>query len=96
MEIPSVITHLNTCLQRSREKPVLEAAARAFGKLALLHSSVMAELADIQVKNCLEWLDKDNPTTDSRRHAAVIVLAVLAENAPSIFYTHVENYLQVI
>jgi serine/threonine-protein kinase mTOR len=44
----------------------------------------------------LEWLEGDKYKDDGRRYASVLVLKELAENAPTLFYTHVQAFLVYI
>jgi hypothetical protein len=56
---------------------------------------LVPELIDTELKRALELLDKNNQRQESRQHAAVLVLGVLAEKAPAIFYIHVEAFILV-
>jgi FKBP12-rapamycin complex-associated protein len=58
-------------------------------------------ILEFETKRALEWLENNNQNNskskdDGRKYAAVFVLKELAENAPTLFYTHVVTFLKVI
>src|SRR5690242_1687285 len=61
--------------------------AQALGHLARAGGSLTADFVEFEVKRALEWLQGDR--SEQRRHAAVLVLKELAENAPTLFNVHV-------
>jgi FKBP12-rapamycin complex-associated protein len=71
---------------------------RTLGRLAKASASttsktLTAEWVEFESKRALEWLEGDRHKDDGRRYASVLVLKELAENAPTLFYTHVSNFL---
>ncbi|KAL0486430.1 phosphatidylinositol kinase-related protein kinase TOR [Acrasis kona] len=76
---------------------------RALGRLAKASDSsnssktLTAEWVEFETKRALEWLEGDSRhKDDGRRYAAVYVLKELAENAPTLFYAHVQSFLEHI
>jgi len=73
--------------------------ARVLGKLARVSArstskTLTAEWVDFESKRAMEWLEGDSRSkSDGRRYAAVLVLKELAENAPTLFYTHVGGFI---
>jgi len=91
---------LINCLQ-DKEDAVLEAAYSSLGKLYRIRSNIMAEILNSELRQALEVLDKtlnhaSKFTPESRRLASVLVLAVIAEKAPSIFYIYVDIFIKNI
>jgi FKBP12-rapamycin complex-associated protein len=97
----------NILTNQHGDAPTVLMVTRALGRLAKASDSttsktLTAEWVDFETKRALEWLEGDNTTThrahrdDGRRYAAVYVLKELAENAPTLFYAHVQDFLKHI
>eukprot|EP00002_Diphylleia_rotans_P004010 TRINITY_DN1288_c0_g1_i6.p1 TRINITY_DN1288_c0_g1~~TRINITY_DN1288_c0_g1_i6.p1 ORF type:complete len:2340 (-),score=509.17 TRINITY_DN1288_c0_g1_i6:204-7223(-) len=71
---------------------VMMMASKAVGHLAKIGGMLTAEFVDFEVKRALEWLEGDR--YESRRHAAVLILKELAENAGTLFFVHVEHFFE--
>jgi len=80
-------------IQREQNEIFLEAATNTLGKLARVRSTsnFIAMNIENQLKSALELMQTPEKY---RRLAAVLVLSVLAENAPSIFYIHVSLFIR--
>ena len=72
------------------DEEVLRLAARTLGHLARAGgaaTSLTADFVDFEVTRALEWLREDvGRSAAPRRHAAVLILRELADNAPTLFY----------
>eukprot|EP00004_Rigifila_ramosa_P027283 TRINITY_DN882_c0_g1_i1.p1 TRINITY_DN882_c0_g1~~TRINITY_DN882_c0_g1_i1.p1 ORF type:complete len:2377 (-),score=590.06 TRINITY_DN882_c0_g1_i1:39-6899(-) len=69
-------------------------ASKALGHLASAGGTLTADFVEFEVKRALEWLQGDR--YEPRRHAAVLVLKELAENAPTLFYVHVSTFFDLM
>ncbi|KAI9225912.1 MAG: phosphatidylinositol kinase Tor2 [Piptocephalis tieghemiana] len=76
------------------DSTVMLAASRALGHLARAGGTLRSEFVEFEVRRALEWLQGDR--NDSRRHAAVLILKELADNAPTLIYGYVPQYLDSI
>ncbi|KAG2382314.1 hypothetical protein C9374_005516 [Naegleria lovaniensis] len=95
----------NILANQSNESQIVLMVAKTFGKLARASDSstsktLTAEWVEFEIKRALEWLKGDDNNNkkndDGKRYAAVFVLKELAENAPTLFYGHVQSFLSVI
>jgi FKBP12-rapamycin complex-associated protein len=77
---------------QSNDITVMVMASKALWRLAQASGTLTAVFVESEVKRALEWL-QDAP---SRRHAAVLVLKELAENAPTLFYVHVVAFFDLV
>ncbi|XP_050511015.1 serine/threonine-protein kinase Tor [Diabrotica virgifera virgifera] len=73
---------------------IMELVAKAMGHLAFVSGSKASEYVEFEVKRAFEWLQKDK--TDSKRHAAVLVLKELAITMPTYFYQQVSQFFELI
>jgi len=78
----------------STDPETLVRASQALGHLARAGGTLTADFVEFEVKRALEWLQAER--YEARRHAAVLVLKVLAENAPTLFYAHVSTFFENI
>jgi len=62
--------------------------------MAQASGTLTAVFVELEVKKALEWLQ--DAKHESRRHAAVLVLKELAENAPTLFYVHVSSFFDLV
>jgi FKBP12-rapamycin complex-associated protein len=69
-------------------------ASQALGKLATPGGTLTAELVEAEVKTALEHLQIDRQ--ENRRFAAVLTLAELAKNAPTLLFAWVGQILEVM
>ncbi|EGC32838.1 protein kinase, atypical group [Dictyostelium purpureum] len=73
---------------------VMLMASKALGRLARSNGTLTAECVEFEVTRALEWLSGDR--IEARRHAAVLVLKELAQNAPTLFYVHCSSFIDLI
>ncbi|EAL66546.1 protein kinase, Atypical group [Dictyostelium discoideum AX4] len=73
---------------------VMLMASKALGRLARSSGTLTAEFVEFEVTRALEWLSGDR--IEARRHAAVLVLKELAQNAPTLFYVHASSFVDLI
>lgn len=78
----------------SADTATLVMAAKALGHLARAGGTLTADFVEFEVRRALEWLQGDR--NEVRRHAAVLVLRQLAQNAPTLFYVHVATFFEHI
>lgn len=76
----------------------LKEGAKLLGKLAResaksTSKTKTAEWVEFESKRAMEWLEDHRSKLEIRRYAAVLVLKELAENAPTLFYPHVGNFI---
>ena len=71
-------------------------AAKSLGHLATLSSTVTSEFVDFEMKRALEWLQASGDRNEARRHSAVLVLAELTKNAPTLIFVFVPQILDLI
>lgn len=57
--------------------------------MARAGGTLTSDFVEFEVKRALEWLQGDR--SEQRRHASVLVLKTLAENAPTLFNVHVSS-----
>ncbi len=78
----------------SNDIEVMRLAATALGRLAIPGGTLTAELVEFEAKRSLEWLQSDRQ--ENRRHAAVLIIAALAVNSPTLLYFYVNEILDLI
>ncbi|CAJ0831102.1 7876_t:CDS:2, partial [Entrophospora sp. SA101] len=76
------------------DQQIMILASKALGKLAAPSGAVTAIFVQREVNNSLENLQGDK--SEYRRYAAVLVLKELAQNTPTLIYTHVPSILDHI
>lgn len=87
----------NTLSNHHNDPQTVDLVAAALGRLASAGGSgtLTTEWVEVEAKRALTWLKGDGSRhkEDGRRYAAVCVLHQLADNAPTVFYRHVEVFL---
>lgn len=85
----------NTLSNQYSDQTAVQMVAKALGRLARVGASgtLTAEWVEFEAKRALEWLQHKE---DAKRYAAVLVLRELADNAPTLFYAHVNSFLEFI
>ncbi|GBN02820.1 Serine/threonine-protein kinase mTOR, partial [Araneus ventricosus] len=78
----------------STDTGVMELAAYAIGRLALVSGTYTAEYVEFEAKRAFEWLSGDRH--ESKRHAAVLVLRELAVSTPTFFFQQVQQFFDCI
>ncbi|OXA52223.1 Serine/threonine-protein kinase mTOR [Folsomia candida] len=79
----------------SNDVEVMELAAKAVGKLALVSGTYSTEYIDVEVKRAFEWLSASE-RHEGKRLAAVLVLKELAVATPTFFFQQVQQFFDVI
>jgi FKBP12-rapamycin complex-associated protein len=76
---------------------VMVFASRTLGKLAaaIPTGARTADFVDFEIKRALEWLQQGE-RVESRRHAAALVTAELAANAPSLIFPYLPQILDAV
>ena len=101
-DTPSQTPKLTNYLRKlipSNSDLVMRSAARTLGRLAGSSSSLSSDFVDMEVKTSLDWLTKTSEHTLSsakqslKKHASILVLSALAENAPYLIYPYVNLIL---
>lgn len=96
-DLPSQTSRLANYLRfliPSQDVEIMKMAARTLGKLAIPGGSLTSDFVDYETKNAIELLQTEK--NESKRHAAVLVIAAIAENSPTLFYTYVNTILENI
>ncbi|KAH3678460.1 hypothetical protein WICMUC_001477, partial [Wickerhamomyces mucosus] len=78
----------------SPDVEIMKLAAKKLGKLAIPGGSLTSDFVDHETRTAIELLQ--NEKQDSKRHAAVLIIASIAENSPTLFYAYVNNILENI
>lgn len=73
---------------------IMALAARALGHLVYCGGTLTADIVEFEVKRSLDWLNSER--NEAKRHAAVFVLKELAINAPTIMYSYVAQFFNLI
>lgn len=91
--VVSVIQNtLIECLARERDEQLLQHTAAAFGSLIRLPLTTVVDTVEMMYSTTFEWMTS---SSSSRIQAASLLLAQLAINSPSSFYTHTDTFLHV-
>lgn len=78
----------------SNDLTIMKYAINTLGQLAAPGGTSPGEFVDEQAKKANEWLQSDGKQHDNRRHAAILVITALANNAPSLLYPYVHQFLE--
>eukprot|EP01116_Phalansterium_solitarium_P018594 TRINITY_DN4988_c0_g1_i2.p1 TRINITY_DN4988_c0_g1~~TRINITY_DN4988_c0_g1_i2.p1 ORF type:complete len:2361 (-),score=824.80 TRINITY_DN4988_c0_g1_i2:390-7472(-) len=73
---------------------VMDIAAKGLGHLARCQGSISTQCVEFEMKRAMEWLQGER--IESKRHAACLVLAEVAENAPALFYSCINSFVDLI
>lgn len=74
---------------------ITEMTAKAMAKLAVVSGTFTGEYVEAEVKRSLDWLNAA-VRNESCRYAAVCVLKELANNCPTFFFQHVQQFFDSI
>lgn len=80
----------------SNELVIMREATKALGKLATPESLLTGEFVDFEAKRAIEWLQNDSKQHETRRHAAILIISALIDNAPILFYGYVNQVLEYL
>eukprot|EP01052_Picozoa_sp_SAG31_P012956 SAG31_NODE_768_length_12226_cov_3.928424_3_plen_2501_part_00 len=88
--------HLNFMVRHEKESElVVIKAAEALGTLVKMDGNLSTDMVDDSISAAIEHLRRNGPDT-IRRVASVHVLMQLSINAPTYFYVHVGDFLDVM
>lgn len=78
----------------SNDLAIMKQATATLGKLAIPGGTLTGDFVDFEAKRAIEWLQNDNKLSDNRRHAALLILTALIENAPSLLLPFINQILE--
>ncbi|CAI5758005.1 unnamed protein product [Candida verbasci] len=83
----------------SNDLIIMKQATQTLGKLATIGGTLTGDFVDYEGRRAIEWLQNDNKNSkqhENRRHAAILIVSALADNAPSLLYPLVNQILENI
>lgn len=80
----------------SNDLTIMRQAVNTLGRLAIPGGTSTGDFVDAQAKRAIEWLQSDSKQHENRRHAAILLIATLANNAPSLLYPFIYQILEYI
>ncbi|KAF8004447.1 hypothetical protein HF325_001895 [Metschnikowia pulcherrima] len=80
----------------SNDINIMKQATQTLGKLATPGGTLTGDFVDFEAKKAIEWLLSDNRQYENRRHAAILIVTALAENAPLLLQGYVSQILEHI
>ena len=72
----------------------MKQAIRTLGKLATLGGNLTGDFVDFEAKRAIEWLQSDSKQHENRRHAAILIITSLADNASTLLYPLINQVLE--
>lgn len=78
----------------SSDVEIMKMTAKTLGKLAIPGGSRTSDFVDHETRNAIELLQTEK--NEAKRHAAVLIIASIAENSPTLFYSYVNTILENI
>ncbi|KAH3666740.1 hypothetical protein OGAPHI_003189 [Ogataea philodendri] len=78
----------------SNDLPVMKQATKTLGKLAIPGGSLTGDFVEFEVKRSIEWLVAEK--VENKKHAAILIISSLAENAPAMLYQYIKEVLSNI
>ena len=73
---------------------IMKQAIRTLGKLATLGGNLTGDFVDFEAKRAIEWLQSDSKQHENRRHAAILIITSLADNASTLLYPLINQVLE--
>lgn len=80
----------------SNDLKIMKEATKTLGKLATPGGTLTGDFVDFEAKRAIEWLQSDNRQHENRRHAAILILTALSENAPLLLQGYITQVLEHI
>lgn len=77
----------------SNDLKIMKQATQTLGRLATPGGTLTSEFVDSEAKRAIEWLQSDIKQHENRRHAAILIILALADNAPALVYTFTNQIL---
>ncbi|KAL7665224.1 Serine/threonine-protein kinase TOR [[Candida] zeylanoides] len=78
----------------SNDLTIMKQATKTLGKLATPGGTLTMDFVDFEAKRAIEWLQSDTKQHENRRHAAILIITALAENAPTLLYPFINQILE--
>ena len=72
---------------------IMKQSTKTLGKLATPGGALTGDFVDSEAKRAMEWLLSDNKQHENRRHAAILIITALADNAPTLLYNYISQIL---
>lgn len=80
----------------SNDINIMKQATKTLGKLATPGGTLTGDFVDFEAKKAIEWLQSDTRQHENRRHAAILIITALAENAPLLLQAYITQILEHI
>lgn len=77
----------------SNDNIIMKQAITTLGKLATPGGTLTGDFVDFEAKRAIEWLQSEGKQNENRRHAAVLIIGALADNAPLLLQGYVSLIL---
>ncbi|KAG7693019.1 hypothetical protein KL933_004170 [Ogataea haglerorum] len=78
----------------SNDLAVMRQATKTLGKLAIPGGSLTGDFVEFEVKRSIEWLVAEK--VENKKHAAILIISSLAENASAMLYPYIKEVLSNI
>ncbi|CAH2355370.1 serine/threonine-protein kinase Tor2p [[Candida] railenensis] len=78
----------------SNDLTIMKQATKTLGKLATPGGTLTVDFVDFEAKRAIEWLQSDTRQHENRRHAAILIITALADNAPTLLYPFINQILE--
>ncbi|CAR66402.1 DEHA2F23452p [Debaryomyces hansenii CBS767] len=78
----------------SNDLTIMKQATMTLGKLATPGGTLTGDFVDFEAKRAIEWLQSDNKQHENRRHAAILIITALVDNAPTLLYNFINQILE--
>lgn len=78
----------------SNDLTIMKQATKTLGKLATPGGTLTGDFVDFEAKKAIEWLQTDSKQHEIRRHAAILIVTALADNAPLLLQGYINQILQ--
>lgn len=75
---------------------IMKQATRTLGKLATPGGTLTGDFVDFEAKKAIEWLSSETRQHENRRHAAILIISALADNAPLLLQGYISQILEHI
>lgn len=80
----------------SNDLVIMRQAINTLGKLAIPGGPSTGDFVDAQAKKAIEWLQSDSKQHENRRHAAILLVTTLANNAALLLYPFIPQIFEYV
>ncbi|CUM64043.1 uncharacterized protein PRCAT00001631001 [Priceomyces carsonii] len=80
----------------SNDLTIMRQATETLGKLATPGGALTGDFVDFEAKRAIEWLQSENKQHENRRHAAILIVSALGDNAPTLLFGYINQILEHI